>query len=77
LTRKWESFGWHVLEINGHSNREIHEASISVHKKKPTLILAHTIKGKGIKLMEDDNNWHYRSPTNEELKQAQIELGIK
>lgn len=77
LTRKWESFGWHVLEINGHSNREIYEASISVHKKKPTLILAHTIKGKGIKLMEDDNNWHYRSPTNEELKQAQIELGIK
>ena len=43
-------------------------------KKKPSLIIAHTIKGKGVSFMEDDNNWHYRIPNNEELKLAINEL---
>ena len=43
---------------------------------KPSVIIAHTIKGKGVSFMEDDNNWHYRIPNQEELKFALDELGI-
>ena len=43
----------------------------------PTMIIANTIKGKGVSFMEDDNNWHYRIPTIEEVKQSFEELGIK
>ncbi len=44
---------------------------------KPTAIIAHTIKGKGISFMEDDNNWHYKIPTEEHLEQARLELGLE
>ena len=45
-------------------------------KSKPTMIIANTIKGKGISFMEDDNNWHYRIPSNEEVEIAKKELNI-
>ena len=44
---------------------------------KPVAVIAHTIKGKGISFMEDDNNWHYRIPNIDEVKEAKKELGIK
>jgi transketolase len=47
-----------------------------VHPEKPRAIIAHTTKGKGVSFMEDDNNWHYRSPTAEEVAQAERELGF-
>ena len=44
---------------------------------KPVALIANTVKGKGVSFMEDDNNWHYRAPTAEELDQAFRELGLK
>jgi len=73
LKKKWEAFGWDTIEIDGHD----HEQIISAYKKpssKPKAIIAHTVKGKGISFMEDDNNWHYRIPTLEDLKKAKEEL---
>ena len=79
LNQKWESFGWHVIEINGHDFREMKTAfeTCKLIKNKPSIIIAHTIKGKGISFMEDDNNWHYRIPNQEELNLAMNELEKK
>ena len=76
LMNKWDSFGWQVQEINGHKFEEI-ENSLNVAKKeiiKPSAIIAHTIKGKGVSFMEDNNNWHYKTPNEQELKEALKEL---
>ncbi len=77
LSLKWEAFGWHVQEINGHNFNEMEEAFNNAKqiKNKPSVIVANTIKGKGVSFMEDDNNWHYRIPNSEELKLALEELG--
>ena len=78
LMAKWEAFGWVCREVNGHNPFELIKA---LHDPRPTdtplVIVAHTIKGKGVSFMEDDNNWHYRSPTAEEVKKARTELGIE
>ena len=76
LAEKWKSFGWEVDEIDGHNFYEIHNAYKKVKTKfsKPKIIIAHTIKGKGVSFMEDDNNWHYRVPNEQELKAALSEL---
>ena len=78
LTDKFRSFGWNVHEIDGHDHNQILNAiqNVSVEQNKPTLVVAHTTKGKGISFMEDDNNWHYRIPTAEEVALAKVELGI-
>ena len=77
LRGKWEAFGWEVIEIDGHEFSEILNAFSEAKKlKKPTVIIANTIKGKGVSFMEDDNNWHYRIPTLDEVKAASIELKI-
>jgi len=78
LAEKFRSFGWNVHEIDGHNHDEILRAinQVPAIKQKPTMIVAHTIKGKGVSFMEDDNNWHYRVPTLEEVKLAKEELGI-
>ena len=75
---KWEAFGWHVQEINGHDFEQIENAfnNAKLIEDKPSVIVAHTIKGKGVSFMEDDNNWHYKIPNQEELKMALEELGI-
>ena len=72
---KWKSFGWDVQEINGHNFDEIKKAfEIVKDQDKPSLIIAHTIKGKGVSFMEDNNNWHYRVPSKVELEMALAEL---
>ena len=78
LNLKWESFGWHTQEINGHDFYQMKKAfeNAKLIEGKPSVIIAHTIKGKGVSFMEDDNNWHYRIPNQEELKFALDELGI-
>ena len=78
LEEKFESFGWNSIRIDGHDFRQI-KSALAVAKKsdKPFAIIADTIKGKGIKIMEDDNNWHYRIPTEEEVESAFAELGIE
>tara|TARA_Y100000589_G_C27188199_1_gene643579 strand:- start:1664 stop:2494 length:831 start_codon:yes stop_codon:yes gene_type:complete len=75
LKEKWASFGWHVQEINGHDYMEIENAFKNAREmNKPSAIIAHTIKGKGISFMEDDNNWHYKIPSEIELERALEEL---
>ena len=76
LKEKWQSFGWDVYEIDGHKFNQI-DKSIELakaNKNKPSAIIAHTIKGKGVSFMEDNNNWHYKTPNEEEFKKAFEEL---
>jgi len=76
LAAKWRSFGWDVCEIDGHNFGEIRSAFATTHVGRPLVLVAHTVKGKGISFMEDDNNWHYRCPTQLELVNAATELGF-
>tara|TARA_Y100001934_G_scaffold72552_2_gene90235 strand:+ start:4634 stop:5494 length:861 start_codon:yes stop_codon:yes gene_type:complete len=77
LEEKFESFGWNSIRIDGHDFRQIKSGLATAKKSdKPFAIIADTVKGKGIKMMEDDNNWHYRIPSKEEVDSAFEELGI-
>ena len=78
LADKFRSFGWEVREIDGHDHDQIAEAvePVSMTRSKPTMIVAHTVKGRGVSFMEDDNNWHYRIPTDDEVARAHDELGM-
>jgi transketolase len=78
LCQKWRAFGWSVTEANGHNIDELIRALSAVPDGtgKPLAIIAHTVKGKGVSFMEDDNNWHYRVPTEEEVEKARKELGV-
>ena len=73
---KWRAFGWQVLQIDGHDLPEILEALATAQATtgKPTVIIARTIKGKGVSFMEDRLEWHYKSPNKEQSKQAISEL---
>lgn len=75
--RKWDAFGWNTLEIDGHNIGEFLSAVEQAQntKSKPTIIIAHTIKGKGVSYMEDQYTWHANVPNDEELEAALAELG--
>ena len=77
LAEKWRAFGWHVIEINGHDVSEIHRALGDARETqgRPTVIIAHTVKGKGVSFMEGDPRWHSAHLSKEELDQALAELG--
>ena len=72
---KWLSFGWDVECINGHDFEQI-LCAVKNPSGKPKMIIADTIKGRGVSFMEDDNNWHYRIPTSEEVSAAKLELAV-
>ena len=76
LAKKWEAFGWRVRDINGHNHHLIRSALMDTPKwdKRPTCVVAHTVKGKGVSFMEGSVVWHYRSPNGEELEKAMGEL---
>jgi transketolase len=76
LKNKWESFGWQVKEINGHNFKEIENALYFTPFKKgmPSIIIAHTKKGFGVSFMENIFEWHYKSPSQEQLNIAFKEL---
>jgi transketolase len=75
---KWKAFGWEVREVNGHNISEIVGAleGVPFSKNKPSVLIAHTIKGKGISFMENVPIWHYRLPNDDEMKIVRKELGI-
>lgn len=73
LGEKLSSFNWDVIEIDGHDYSEI-ESAFQKQTLKPKAIIAHTIKGKGVSYMENEFVWHYKSPNEEQLKQALSEL---
>jgi transketolase len=64
---KFKSFNWNCAEINGHDRISI-KSALETNSDKPTFILANTIKGKGIKIMENNPEWHHKFPTDEEYK---------
>lgn len=78
LADKWRAFGWNAVEVDGHDYGQLLSALAQFPNAngKPTAIVAHTVKGKGVSFMEDDNNWHYRIPTAEEVVKSKIELGV-
>jgi transketolase len=73
---KWRAFGWNVLEIDGHNYDEIRKALLTREANKPTLVVANTIKGKGVSFMENVPIWHYRMPNEQELPILMKELGL-
>ncbi len=76
LREKYESFNWHVIEIDGHSINEILDAleTAQTIRERPTCIIAHTIPGKGVDFMEKKFEWHGKTPSQEEAYQALLEL---
>ncbi|MDD5415646.1 MAG: transketolase [Candidatus Daviesbacteria bacterium] len=76
LRAKYEAFNWHVIEIDGHNMQEIINSfnKAKTILEKPTVIIAHTIPGKGVSFMEGKYEWHGKSPNKEETKRALAEL---
>ena len=76
LAEKWRAFNWHVIEIDGHNIEEILRAidAAKATSDQPTMVIAHTIKGKGVSFMENKAEWHGRAPTQEELRIAREEI---
>jgi transketolase len=72
LRGKWEAFGWHVQEINGHNPESIIDAAAMARAvtNRPSVIITHTIPGKGVDFMEYDYKWHGAPPNNEQAKEA-------
>ena len=77
ILEKWQAFQWHVQEIDGHDMEQILTAVANAQqtKGKPSMILAHTVKGKGVPYMETDNAWHKKVPTEAEWREAMELLG--
>jgi transketolase len=78
IVDKWRSFGWYVIEIHGHNMRQIIDAldeADDIHGQ-PTVIIAHTTKGKGVSFMENQCTWHGRAPSPEQCQQAICELAV-
>jgi transketolase len=77
LAEKWSAFGWNVIECDGHSVSAL-DAALTLAKtetKRPTVIIAKTVKGKGVSFMEGKNTWHGKAISDEDLKTALHELG--
>ena len=74
---KWRAFNWHVIECDGHSFEELIDAfkEADNHMDQPSVIIAHTVKGKGVSFMENNVGFHGKAPNDEELEQALKELG--
>jgi transketolase len=77
LGARWSAWGWRVLEVDGHDVRQIADAldEAAASGNQPTMIIAHTIKGKGVSFMENEAAWHGGVPTPAQLQQALAELG--
>lgn len=76
---KWIACGWHVCEVDGHNVKAVMDALDEAEgvKGKPSIILAHTVKGKGVSFMENKAEWHGKAPNKKELEEALKELDLK
>jgi transketolase len=76
LDKKWQAFGWHVIEADGHDYPQLIDAfdRARMIKGQPVVIIAHTIKGKGVSFMENNADFHGKAPNEEEVKRALKEL---
>lgn len=78
LVKRWETFGWEVKEVNGHNHEEIIKTLLSIESNnKPHLIIAHTIKGKGVSFIENNYKWHHGALSEEQFEKAMEELERK
>jgi transketolase len=77
LAAKWKAFNWAAREMDGHNHSEIQAAfkALPFEPSKPSVVIAHTVKGKGISYMENQLLWHYRAPNPELLAKGLLELG--
>ncbi|HHY26085.1 MAG TPA: transketolase [Desulfitobacterium dehalogenans] len=77
LNDKWKAFGWHVIEVDGHDIEDLLAAFAEAKsiKGKPTILIARTVKGKGVSFMENQVGWHGNAPNAEQAEQALKELG--
>ena len=76
FNQKWQAFGWHVIEVDGHDFAQLTDAfnQAKLVKGQPSVIIAHTIKGKGVSFMENNPNFHGKAPTAAEVETALKEL---
>lgn len=77
LSKKWNAFGFHTVECDGHNHNELRKTLQIREEGKPTCIIAHTIKGKGVSFMENNLLWHYRDHQGEFYEKAKQELGVE
>ncbi len=78
IVDKYKAFKWNVIEIDGHSMKQIVEAleKAKAYKGQPTVIIAHTVKGKGVDFMEDVAGWHGKAPICDQMEEALRQLGV-
>lgn len=74
LASKWAAFGWSVLELDGHDHQALLVALAAEHSGRPRMIIARTVKGKGVSFMENRVEWHHKVPTAEQVQRALREL---
>jgi len=74
ITEKFAAFGWSVSECDGHDHQELRRALGAADGRRPHVVVASTVKGRGVSYMENENLWHYRSPSAAEFRQALTEL---
>ena len=74
LADKWRAFNWQVSEVDGHNHEALKTRFLSPSPDMPNVIIAHTVKGKGVSFMENLLAWHYKSPSAEQLQQAIAEV---
>ena len=77
FTERWRAFGWHVIEVDGHDVAQLYDGIQQAHtiQGRPTVLVANTIKGKGVSFLEDTHKYHYAALSADQLAQARIELG--
>ena len=76
LAEKWRTFGWHTIEVDGHDLADLEHVfgAVPADPGRPTAVIAHTTKGKGVSFMEEKLEWHYKSPSSEQLERALAEV---
>ena len=75
MAKKWDAFGFHVVEIDGHNHDQLEKALKTVVKNKPVAVICNTIKGKGVSFIENNIAWHYSKLTEIDRDRAIAELG--
>jgi transketolase len=77
VAAKWRAFGWHVIEVDGHDMEQLLRAAAEAAevKDRPTMVVARTVKGRGVSFMENRAEWHGKAPTPQQLAEAMRELG--
>lgn len=75
MSERWKAFGWDAYDVDGHNLNEL-EKVLVLPQSRPKVIIAHTVKGKGVSFMENRLEWHYKSPNEKQYRQAMHEIGL-